>query len=73
MVPVATRKQPDIVGPSLTPHKAIELLRARLDDCDRIDALQFGDPEIQKWEDTTEAILHGAFEKPNGEPHQMEG
>jgi|ERR1035437_5403782 uncharacterized protein (TIGR02391 family) len=59
------------VAPSLTPHRSIALLREKLNDCERIKELRRGDPEIQKWRDTTEGILHGAFGKPDGLPHQM--
>lgn len=69
---MATRKSiPDSIPPSLTSHRAIELLGQRLADIDRIKALRSDDPEVRKWADTTEAILHGAFGKPAGEPHQM--
>jgi uncharacterized protein (TIGR02391 family) len=59
------------VPPSLTVHRSIELLRERLAGFDRIAALSREDPEIDRWKNTTEAILHGAFGKPDGEPHQM--
>jgi uncharacterized protein (TIGR02391 family) len=68
---VPTRRPPDSIPPSLTPHRAIELLRQRLDDIDKIKALRSDDPEVRKWSDTTEAILHGCFGKPQGDPHQM--
>jgi uncharacterized protein (TIGR02391 family) len=57
--------------PSLPPQRAIELLRERHADCDRIRALPRSDPGIQKWVNTTEAILDAAFGKPDGQPHQM--
>ena len=59
------------LAPSLSVHQSIELLRQRIDDFDRINALPSDDPEVKKWMHTTEAILHGAFGKPDGEPHQM--
>lgn len=47
------------------------MLRQRIADVDRIGALNRTDPECQRWSDTTEAVLHGAFGKPHGQPHQM--
>lgn len=47
------------------------MLRQRLDDLDRIKVLPSRDPEISKWASTTEAVLHGAFGKPNGVAHDM--
>lgn len=67
------RRQPDTVPPSIAPDKAIELLTKKIGDIDRIKALRRDDPEVRKWEDTTEGILHAAFGKPNGQPHQMTG
>ena len=68
---MTTRRVSATVAPSLTPYRAIELLRQQLGDFDRIYALPHGDPEGQKWTNTTEAILHGAFGQPDGKPHQM--
>jgi uncharacterized protein (TIGR02391 family) len=67
---VASRRSPDI-PPTLTPHRAVALLRTQIDDIDRVAALRSDDPEGQKWSDTTGGILHGAFGKPNGEPAEM--
>jgi uncharacterized protein (TIGR02391 family) len=50
-------------------HQAIELLRKQLDRIDQIQKIRYDDPEIKKWEVTTEAILHGAFGKPDGDDH----
>jgi hypothetical protein len=68
---MASRRLPESVPLTLTPHKAIELLRQRVADFDRIKVLRRGDPEINKWENTTEAALHAALGKPNGAPHEM--
>ena len=68
---MATRNSSEAAGPSLLPQRAIELLRERLADCDRIRALPRTDPGVQKWVNTTEAILDAAFGKPDGQPHQM--
>ena len=57
--------------PSLTPHHAVELLRKRLNDFDRIIALHRRDPEVGKWITTTAAVLDGAFGMPNGGHHEM--
>lgn len=67
------RRQPDSVPPSISSDKAIELLTKKIDDIDRIKTLRNGDPEVRKWKDTTEGILHAAFGKPNGAPHRMTG
>jgi uncharacterized protein (TIGR02391 family) len=68
---MATRKLPDSLGHTLPPQRAIELLRDRLNDCQRIKALPRADPEIQKWVSTTQAILDATFGKPDGQSHQM--
>jgi uncharacterized protein (TIGR02391 family) len=62
---------PESVPPSLTHHRSIELLRKQLSDFDRVNALHRDDPELRKWMSTTEAVLDGAFGKPNGDSHQM--
>jgi uncharacterized protein (TIGR02391 family) len=66
----ATR-QPNTIPPSIPSYKAVELLTKKIDDIDRIRTLRNDDPEFRKWKDTTEAIPHAAFGKPNGVPHQM--
>ena len=68
---MATRRQPDSVPPSIESDKAVKLLTTKIDDIDRLKTLRDDDPEVRKWADTTEAILHAAFGKPNGQPHQM--
>jgi uncharacterized protein (TIGR02391 family) len=68
---MATRKSPAGVAPSLPAERAIELLRERLADCERIKRLPRIDPAIQKWVHTTEAILDATFGKPDGQSHQM--
>jgi uncharacterized protein (TIGR02391 family) len=57
------------IPPSLTPQRSIELLRLRLAELDRVVALRRDDPEVDKWLNTTEAILDSAFGKPNGTSH----
>jgi hypothetical protein len=66
-----TRRQPDSVPPSIPSDKAAELLTKQIDEIDRIKTLRSDDPEVRKWKATTEGILHAAFGKPNGGPHQM--
>lgn len=66
-----TRTQPDSVAASIPSGKAVELLTKQIDDIERIKTLRSDDPEFRKWNATTEGILHAAFGKPNGEPHQM--
>jgi uncharacterized protein (TIGR02391 family) len=60
----------DSVAPSLSTHRSIELLRVQLEKLDEVAQRQYDDPEVKKWEVTTENILHGAFGKPNGRPHE---
>jgi uncharacterized protein (TIGR02391 family) len=55
--------------PTLTPQRAIELIRRQLDKYPEIVKLHRRDPEVQKWESTTEGILNAAFGKPNGKNH----
>lgn len=55
--------------PTLTPERAIELIRRQLDKYPEIVKLQQCDPEVQKWQSTTESILNAAFGKPNGQHH----
>ena len=55
------------VGPTLTPQRSIELLRQQLARFDDVLKLHSSDHEVQKWKDTTSAILEGGF----GERHAM--
>ena len=67
-----TRRAPTKgAAPSLALYRSIELLRQCLDEFNRINALPMGSPEVDKWSDTSETILHNAFGKPNGRPHKM--
>lgn len=59
------------IPPTLSPHRAIELLRRQLEQFDRINALRSDDPAVSKWETTTTGILNGAFGQPNGESHEL--
>lgn len=59
------------IAPSLSQHRAIELIRQRLIDFDRVLALHRRDPEVEKWVNTTAAVLDGAFGQPNGDHHDM--
>jgi hypothetical protein len=56
--------------PTLTPQRAIELIRRQLDKYLEIVKLHRHDPEVQKWESTTEGILNAAFGKPNGREYR---
>jgi len=57
------------VPPTQTPHQAVGLLERQLARLGDIEKLQYGDPNIGAWESTTENVLHAAFGKPNGLPH----
>src|SRR5689334_20317511 len=65
------RKTPerDSIPPSLSPQRAIELLRTQLGITERIEQLSLNDPEVKKWELTTENILNATFGMPNGDKH----
>lgn len=59
------------IAATITPQRAIQLLGRQLHRLDDILLLlQYDDPEVKKWEVTTENILHAAFGKPHGEPHE---
>jgi uncharacterized protein (TIGR02391 family) len=60
---------PDV--PPTIPHlRAVDLLRAAVSKVPELEKLHRDDPEIDKWVSTTTEILHAAFGKPNGNPHQ---
>jgi hypothetical protein len=67
------RKAPlnESVPPTLSPQRAIELLRRQLEQFDRVNTLRRDDPEIDKWMHTTEGILNSAFGRPHSKPHEM--
>lgn len=60
-----------VVAPTLTAQRAIELIRRQLDQFDSINRLRRDDPEVEKWHNTTEQILRAAFGQPHGEDHDM--
>ena len=68
---MARRAQPhkESVPPTLTPQRAVELLRQQLARIDEIKQMRYDDPEVKKWRLTTENILHGVLGKPDGEPN----
>lgn len=61
----------ETVPPTLTPHRAVDLIRQQLGEFDGVAALHRKRPEVATWVDTTAAILDGAFGKPNGDHHEM--
>jgi uncharacterized protein (TIGR02391 family) len=63
--------RPESMQPTLTPYRAIELLKQKKDQLETILALKEDDPEVKKWMNTTSAILDATFGKPNGERHEM--
>jgi uncharacterized protein (TIGR02391 family) len=69
---MAPRRQParESVPPTLTPQRAIELLRQQLGQIAEIWNMRYDDPRKRKWALTTEGILDGALGKPDGEKHQ---
>jgi uncharacterized protein (TIGR02391 family) len=44
-------------------------LRQKLARIDEIGQMRYDDPEVKRWELTTENILHGSFGKPEGQRH----
>ena len=68
---MAKRLTLDSIPPSLTPHRAIELITQQLDNFAMVASLRRTDPEVKKWMMTTTAILDAAFGKPNGSHHTM--
>lgn len=55
------------IVPTLTPQRAAELIQRQLDELERVSGLQRKDPDVNKWEATTQAVLKGAF----GMPHDL--
>jgi hypothetical protein len=70
---MATRRVPQIapIPPSATPQRGLELIRRQLSLLDAVYRLHYDDPEIEKWNRTTEAVLEAVFGRPNGGPHEM--
>jgi len=56
--------------PSLSPEKAIALIRRQLERLSDIERLQFNDAQIDAWRSTTRDILDKTFGKPQGHSHQ---
>ncbi|HXX44880.1 MAG TPA: TIGR02391 family protein [Candidatus Acidoferrales bacterium] len=69
-MPRRTQTTRESITPTLTPHRALELLRQQLAQADHVQKLRYDDAEVTKWELTTQNILHGAFGKPDGQPHE---
>ena len=64
-----TSSGPNPAPSTLTSQQGLELLRRQLERMDSLSKLRYDDPEVKKWEVTTENILHGAFGKPDGYAH----
>jgi uncharacterized protein (TIGR02391 family) len=64
---MARRAAPAETGipPTLTPQRAIELLRKQIEGLNTIYDLPRYGPEEKKWSATTEAVIIGAFGRPN--------
>jgi len=67
----AKRILPPDVAPTLTPHRAIELITERIKPIPELRELNHRNPEIDKWVSTTTAILDAALGKPRGDHHEM--
>jgi uncharacterized protein (TIGR02391 family) len=68
-----TRRIPprgESIPPTITPHRAIQLLRDQITELGKISELQFDNPAVDAWASTTDAIVDNAFGRPNGEPHK---
>lgn len=59
------------VPPSLTAHRAMELIQRQLHQFDTVIRLRRDDPEVDKWTDTTVQILKATFGEPHGDDHEM--
>jgi len=57
------------IPPTCSPAQAIELLRRQVERSAQVQQLSSQDPEVKKWVNTTENILHATFGKPNGLSH----
>ena len=68
-MPRAKRQQKESLSLSLPPKRAIELLQHKLAEADRIIALPYNSPEVDKWVRTTSEIIDHTFGRPNGEMH----
>jgi hypothetical protein len=68
-----TRKTPSSpdVPPTLTPQRAIELIEQKKAEIPKIIELRWDDPGVDKWVNTTAAILDAALGKPHGDHHEM--
>jgi uncharacterized protein (TIGR02391 family) len=64
---MARRPVPAEAGnpPTLTPQRAVELLRKQIEGLNAIYDLPRYGPEEKKWSATTEAVIIGAFGRPN--------
>jgi uncharacterized protein (TIGR02391 family) len=69
-MPRRTQPTRESIPPTLTPQRAIELLRQQLAQIEEIKNMRYDDPGVGKWMLTTESILDAAFGKPDGEKHQ---
>ncbi len=55
--------------PTITPHRAVELLTRQIERADQVVNFEYDDPKVDAWESMTENILTQAFGLPNGERH----
>src|SRR5258706_14217341 len=62
---------PDSIPPTLTSHRAVELIKQQLERLQVVTTLRRDDADIAKWTNTTKSILDAAFGKPNGREHEM--
>jgi uncharacterized protein (TIGR02391 family) len=58
------------IPPTLTPLRAIELLKRQLDRGVELRSASYNDPRVAAWENQTAEILTGAFGTSDGEPHR---
>ncbi|MBL7716354.1 MAG: hypothetical protein JNL01_12885 [Bdellovibrionales bacterium] len=68
MARIKTQKMSE--QPTLSPEKAVNLLKRQLQRLDSTLQLRHDDPEFTAWKNTTVNVLHGAFGRPNGEAHK---
>ena len=66
----ARKSIPDDVPPALSAHQAVALLQRQATRADEVAGLQFNDPRIEAWTNSTLNILTQTFGQPRGEMHR---
>jgi len=64
-MPRRSKNMIEKISPTLSPTKGRELIKRQLDQIDKLIKLQHDDPEIRKWDNTTEQVIIKTFGKPH--------